>query len=303
MAEFILNPPAPFRLDLTVWVLRRVAVNRVDQWNGKAWRRVMMVNETPVRVEVSQQGTARAPELLVRTGGQWTKSRQQALASQIGKMLGLQVDLKPFERLAQPHPKLSELIRPFRGFRPPRLGSVFETLLNGISCQQISIVAGLQVLNRLVEAYGPAAEDQHAFPQPQDLVSAHVDDLRLLGFSTRKAETILNTARAMTEGGLDLENLSQLDDEAAMATLVNLKGIGRWTAHYILLRGLGRLNVFPIDDIGGMNKMQQWLELAERPDAKKMEQLLAPWRPYQGLLYFYLLMEHQRAAGLHEIHR
>jgi DNA-3-methyladenine glycosylase II len=297
MAVFTLHLASPFRLDLTVWVLRRVAINQTDRWDGGTYRRMVVLGDAPVGVEVVQGGPPGRPELRVSVEG--GVARQRELTALLEKMLGLNVDLCPFYRLAEKDRRLAQLIEPFAGFRPPRLGSAFETLLNGIACQQISMTAGMHLLNRLAGAYGRSAGGQHAFPRPVDLASAAAGDLRPLGFSGRKAQTILDIARAIVEGRLDLEGMSDLSDEAVMERLLELKGIGRWTAQYILLRGLGRLDVFPVDDVGGQNKMQHWLGLADRPDHQQMDDILSAWRPYRGLLYFYLLLDYQGRLGLH----
>lgn len=302
MPLFTLKPAPPFRLDLTVWVLRRVEVNQTDRWDGRTWRRVLVMDDTPVSVEVTQSGPPRDPQLTVAASGiRLTPSRRRRLEEQLATMLGLDVDLGPFYRLARDHKQLFELIKPFRGFKPPRLGSAFETLLNAVACQQISMAAGMHLLNRLSEARGLAVGDQHAFVRPIDLVSADVGALRAMGFSRSKAQTMLTIARSIVDGPLDLEALRHVDDQTAINSLLQLKGVGRWTAHYVLLRGLGRLNVFPVDDIGGQNKIQEWLKLSKRPDGDRVAKILSPWRPYQGLLYFNLLLDHQRQAGLHKI--
>src|SRR6185312_2996948 len=151
---------------------------------------------------------------------------------------------------------------------------------------------------RLCHAYGPAVGENHGFPRPVDLASVSPVALRRLGFSRNKSRVILTVARAIVEGYLNLEGLAELDSAEALDRLVALKGIGRWTAQYILLRGLGRLDVFPADDVGSQNKMQRWLHRKQRPDYEKMYRILAPWRPYRGLLYFYLLLNHQAGERL-----
>jgi DNA-3-methyladenine glycosylase II len=161
----------------------------------------------------------------------------------------------------------------------------------------------MHLLNRLCRTYGLAVGENHAFPRPIDLASASPAQLRRLGFSGNKSLVILTLARGVAEGSLNLEALAELDTAEAFDHLTALKGIGRWTAQYILLRGLGRLDVFPADDIGSQNKMQRWLRRKQRPDYEQMYRILAPWRPYRGLLYFYLLLNHQAGRGLLEAAR
>jgi DNA-3-methyladenine glycosylase II len=301
MAVLTLTPAPPFRLDLTVWVLRRLPINQMDRWDGMTYRRVLVLGDVPVEVAVVPAGSVRAPKLTVTTrGARLGVKRREALASALDKVLGLNVDLRPFRRLAEGDPRLSGLVDPFIGFKPPRLPSVFETLVNGIACQQLSLQVGMHLLNRLSRAYGLAVGDHHAFPRPGDLASASPAQLRRLGFSGNKARVILTAARAAVEGSLKLEDLAALDTAEALDHLIALKGIGRWTAQYVLLRGLGRLDVFPADDVGSQNKMQRWLRRKRRPDYGQMYGILDPWRPYRGLLYFYLLLDHQARQGLLE---
>jgi DNA-3-methyladenine glycosylase II len=301
MAVFTLTPAPPFRLDLTVWVLRRLPINQMDRWDGTTYRRVLILGDRPVEVAVASAGPVRAPKLTVTTRGARLGVRtREALASALDKMLGLSVDLRPFRRLAEGDPRLSGLVDPFIGFKPPRLPSVFETLVNGIACQQLSLQVGMHLLNRLCRAYGPAVGDGHAFPRPRDLASASPAQLKRLGFSGSKSLVILAAARAVVEGSLKLEDLAALDTAEALDQLMALKGVGRWTAQYVLLRGLGRLDVFPADDVGSQNKMRYWLRRKQRPDYDQMYGILAPWQPYRGLLYFYLLLDHQARQGLLE---
>ena len=133
--------------------------------------------------------------------------------------------------------------------KPPRFASVFEGLINAIACQQLTLTVGIRLLNRLARACGTGFDGggvvAHAFPRPEDLVNVSPATLRALGFSRQKGRAILELARSVAEGTLDLELLSALPDEAAVARLRELRGVGRWTAEYVLLRGLGRVHVFP----------------------------------------------------------
>jgi DNA-3-methyladenine glycosylase II len=301
MSSFTITPPPPFRLNLTVWVLRRLPINQMDRWDGKTYRRVLVLDDRALEIAVVQVGSARAPKLSVTAqGSRLGIRRREALVSTLDRVLGLNVDLHSFRRLTKSDQRLAGLIDPFIGFKPPRLPSVFETLVNGIACQQLSLQVGIHLLNRLCRAYGLPVGESHAFPRPIDLAPASPAQLKRFGFSGNKARVILTTARSIAEGRLNLEDLTALDTTEAFDRLIALKGVGRWTAQYILLRGLGRLDVFPADDVGSQNKMQRYLRLGRRPGYEEMYRLLARWRPYRGLLYFYLLLNHQARQGLLE---
>lgn len=285
MSTFTLRPVPPFRLDLTVSVLRRLAINEMDRWDGQIYSRVLALEEGPIRVSVMQTGPPENPELIVNAD-----AREPAIAAALDKLLGLNVDLTGLYRMAESDAQLAALIGRFAGAKPPRFPSVFEALINGIACQQLSLTVGITLLNRLCNAFVPAVGDHHTFPQPEDLAGGNVEDLKRLGFSTRKAENILTISQAAATGELDLEGLSMLDNAAAIARLRELRGVGRWTAEYVALRGLGRLDVFPADDLGGQTKLQHWLNLETRPDYETVQAILTPWAPYRGIIYFYLLL-------------
>ena len=123
------------------------------------------------------------------------------------------------------------------------------------------------------------------------------DDLRALGFSRQKARAIVELAEATTARHVDLAMLASLDDAAAVDRLCGLHGVGRWTAEYVLLRGLGRLGVFPVDDVGARNGLRRWLGLSASLDYAGVQQALAPWRSYAGVVYLHLLVDHLIGAG------
>ena len=216
-------------------------------------------------------------------------------------MLSLELDIDPFYSLAAADPMLAPLAARFRGLRPPRFASVFECLVNAVAMQQISLEAGLTLLNRLSRTYGAGSSaagiHAHAFPQPAELAVAEPIAIRALGFSLRKATTIVAIADAAVQGRLDLESLATREDGQVVETLTQIPGIGRWSAEYTLLRGLGRLHVFPGDDVGARKNLARWLGLAEPLDYAGVQRAVAGWRPYAGLIYFHLLLDRLAARG------
>jgi DNA-3-methyladenine glycosylase II len=121
--------------------------------------------------------------------------------------------------------------------------------------------------------------------------------LQQLGFSSNKTRALIELASAIAMGRLDLERLERVDDQAAIARLLDIRGVGRWTAEYVLLRGLGRTNIFPGDDVGARNNLARWLKLRKPLDYGGVTRNLAKWRPYAGLIYFHLLLDRLSDAG------
>lgn len=302
MPAFTLLPRPPFRLDLAVWVLRRRPENTVDSWDGTTYRRVLAGRSQPLLMEVRQLSTSAAPRLNVELHAEatWPEMRAEATAA-LQRLLGLRVDLTAFNGFAAQQPLLGPLARRFAGMKPPRYLSAFECLTNAIACQQVSLASGVQLLNRFAQAFGRCIEignaRYHAFPQPAALSGAPVAELRKLGFSQQKALAVLQLADQTQRGAVRLDSLAKLSDEQVIEQLCALRGIGRWSAEYALLRGLGRLHVFPGDDVGARNGLQQWLGIADRLDYTSARQLLQRWQPYGGLIYFHMLLDKLAAAG------
>jgi len=298
-----LEPRAPFRLDLTTWALRRRPHNAIDRWDASRYRRVVSVDGGPVALSVTQEGAPGAPRLAVVLAGRPIDPRTEQLArSALDRLLGPSVDLSAFATMAAQDPLLGPLAARMRGLKPPRFPTVFEALVNGIACQQLSLAVGIHLLNRLTADRGrPVSGDPcgpRACPDPEQLAVLEPHEVKRHGFSTTKARTIIETARAIVNGDLDLECLERLDDPTATHRLTSLRGIGRWTAEYVLLRGLGRLHVFPGDDVGAHNKLRRLFDIDMPLNHESVQQLVARWQPYAGVVYFHLLLDSLSQAGL-----
>jgi len=260
--SFSIKPLPPFRLDLTTWALRRRPENAIDRWDGSTYRRVLMVDGQAMEVAVRQSGGPEAPLLEVNVAGPGLTVRQDEPArALLERMLGVHQDLKPFYELAASDPRLQPLVDQFRGLKPPQFPTVFEA--NGIACQQLSLLVGILLLSRLAHRVGVVSEDsndaEHAFPDPTDFSGVKVESLEPLGFSANKAQVLIDISSAIRDRRLNLESLVELDNQVAIERLVGLKGVGRWTAEYVLLRGLGRLDIFPGDDVGARKKLAHFL--------------------------------------------
>jgi DNA-3-methyladenine glycosylase II len=292
---FQIKPVPPFRLDLTVQALRRRAINAVDRWDGTTYRRVLVVDQRPLGIEVVQMAPPERPMLQVAVKGpSLPPSARVAAMSALARLLGVDRCLDDFYGATADDPGLGQLARLFRGLKPPRFPTLFEALINAFACQQVTLSLGIQLLNRLAQTCArgrdASGDRAYAFPSPDDLAGGTADELRALGFSRQKGQAMIELARAVAGGHLDLDQLEGLDDAAAVARLRTLRGVGRWTAEYVLLRGLGRLHVFPGDDVGARNNLQRWLGLLEPLDYDGVQRVLARWQPFQGLVYLHLLL-------------
>jgi DNA-3-methyladenine glycosylase II len=249
----------------------------------------MLVDGEPLELAVTQLEGGSTPRLEAALSGPRVRRTAETEARvTLARLLGLDVDLSGFYARTACDSLLAELAGRYRGVKPPRFPTIFECLLNAVACQQLSLEAGLTLLNRLASAAGEPAGTLLPFPPPTDVLGLSRTTLRTLGFSERKAGTILELADAAVAGAFELEVFEELDDSEVVDALVQRHGIGRWSADYVLLRGLGRLHVFPRGDSGALAGLRRFLvgsELEDDPDGA-----LARWAPDAGLVYFHLLL-------------
>ena len=299
---FVLKPVPSFRLDLTVWALRRRARNIIDRWDGTAYRRVLSLDDKPVEIEVREAAGGERPRLAVTVKGKRAGVRLRgAVRDAVTRMLGLNADLTAFYALAAQDRRLAPLAEQFRGVKPPRFPSVFEALVNAFACQQLSLTVGIELLDRLARQCGPVIagveSPRYGFPRPADLVRVKPPTFRKLGFSYGKAKSILTLSRSIVAGEQDLRSLETRNENEAIEHLMQLRGVGRWTAEYALLRGLGRINMFPGDDVGARNHLEEWLRRRKPLDYDGVKRAVVRWQPYAGLVYFHLLLAGLKESG------
>jgi DNA-3-methyladenine glycosylase II len=304
--RFKIAPVAPFRLDLSVWALRRRPGNALDRWDGTTYRRGLRIGATLADVAVVQVGPPQAPllEVEVTTGTAADRGGMRAeTTTMLQRMLGLELDLSDFYSSVNGDPDLHPLTERFRGLKPPRFASLFESLANAIACQQLTLTVGIELLNRLAATFGspaPGANDARTFPEARDIAGLTPDALRPLGFSRQKSRALVEIADRVEQGTLCMEDITGLDDDGAVAALQALRGIGRWSAEYVLLRGLGRVNVFPGDDVGARNNLQRRLGISPL-DYNGVRRITTRWAPYGGLVYFHFLLAGIDEAGWLEV--
>ncbi|KXU31991.1 DNA glycosylase [Sphingobium sp. 22B] len=161
------------------------------------------------------------------------------------------------------------------GYPPPRIREPgYETLLRTIVGQQVSVAAAAAVWRKLEAELGAGCA-------PDALLVRDFDTLRACGLSRQKQGYARSLAELVVSGGIDLHDLPD-DDEDAIAQLVRIKGIGRWSAEIYLLFAEGRPDVWPAGDLAVQIEIGRILGLTERPSEKLTRELAERWRPHRG---------------------
>src|SRR5690606_25653311 len=143
-----------------------------------------------------------------------------------------------------------------------------------------------------VEQYGESitfeGETFWLFPSFEMIAAINVDDLRRLQFTTRKAEYIIGTAKDMKSGRLTKDFLLLQKPDQIQKSLMQIRGIGAWTAAYVMMKSLHQPSAFPITDVGLHNALKNLLRLKEKPTIEEIEEYAANWEGWQAYATFYL---------------
>lgn len=280
----------PFRLDLTVDALRRLAANTVDVvGEDGTYYRALRDGSGASLVAVRQCEPA-AIELRA------TGTRTERWIPVVSRMLGTQVDLTAWYRASRGIPWLAPAARAFRGVKPPRYPTLWEACAHAILFQQISIHAAAAIMRRAVDALGEVLAVGSVrciiFPPPERWLEAGDATLRAAGLSGNKASHIRAAAEAFANGAVDEGRLEALPTPEAGEELRRIRGIGPWSASVMLLRGLGRLDAFPLRDSGVARSLGA-LAGGDVDEAAVLARLGAT----RGMLYYHLLLSRIRNLG------
>jgi DNA-3-methyladenine glycosylase II len=269
-------------------VLQRRPSNPVDVWEHGRYLRLLALPEGLALVEVENCGTIDEPDVgfLIR-GGNASSATRLAAGSTLRRILGLDVDPQPLQLLAEAERAFRVTALALRGMRPPRFAGLFEAFASVVPFQQLSLEAGVAIVARMVAKFAQYFEYDgrrfYAFPTAQAIGEARLDALRACGLSARKAQTLRDLARVVESGALTEDQLTSLSTHEALRTLTALPGIGSWSAGLMLLRGLGRNDVFPEGDVGAARGLRA---LMRRGPQAPLARVIERFGEHRGYLYF-----------------
>jgi DNA-3-methyladenine glycosylase II len=284
---------APYRLDLTVSVLRRTAGNLVDVLTPEGeYLRVLDAAANPVIVRVRQIRSRTLSVAIEDDDGD-----PEHTLGLVRRILGLDVDLRRFYQSATRIGWLNPLVLRVRGVKPPRYPTLWEACVNSIVFQQVSLLAASSIMRRLTLSLEHPLESGgvqlYRFPSVERVTGAADSVLGAAGLSAGKLATLRRVGEMIGSGALDEVMLAERPTCDAAALLRGIKGIGPWTAAVILLRGLGRLDVFPAND----TSVPRNLALVAGGASLDVGAVLTILGPERGMLYYHLLLARLEARG------
>ncbi len=216
--------------------------------------------------------------------------RQERAAAYVREWFDLSTDLSGFYAMAETDPVLRSVVQQYYGLRLIGIPDLFEAFVWAVMGQQINLTFAYTLKKRFVEKYGEHVvyEGDHywTFPSPATIAELPVDELKALQLTGRKAEYIIGIASAMANGNLHKERLLQEPD--IEHALLKIRGIGAWSANYVMMKCLRSQSAFPLADVGLHNALKAQLKIDRKPSLTEIAELAKNWEGWQAYATFYL---------------
>jgi len=272
-----------------------------NQLDGEAFRRAVKVDDAWRGYELTWSGAPDAVRLCVSVPGARAARVVDAAIADARHVCGLDLDVGSFYQRAAGEPVMTGLTSALYGLRPTLSPSPFEMLVGSVCAQQVNLTFAFAVRARLVRRFGTPVQvggrTVFAFPEPGVLARASVAELRAMQLTVRKAEYIVGLGEQIAGGSLDLARLARASNEAVIAALTAVRGLGRWTAEWFLARGLGRGDVCPAGDLAVRKAFAHFYNRGREMSEDAIRRRAARWETHQNLAVHYLLAG-QRLAGV-----
>jgi DNA-3-methyladenine glycosylase II len=270
--------------------LRRSDKEALHTITNNTIHKVITVNNTPLLTAITtSKKTSLQAEILSPTPPDIDKNY---IKNYLTHWLHLDADLTGFYTFASNDKLLSPLITQYKGLRLIGIPELFEALTWTIMGQQITLSFAYTLRQRFIHTFGQSisanGNTHYVYPQPATIATLDPSVLISMQFSRSKAAYIIHLAKSMTTGDLTLAKLQSLDYTAAREYLISFKGIGNWSANYVLMKFSRYWQALPLEDAGLHNALKQQLQLPAKPSLAEIKLYTAHWQQYAAYATFYL---------------
>jgi len=286
----IIKPPEDFSFNECLIFLDRSNNEVLHNVVEHSFIKLIKINNEMVLIKVYEENGS----LLIELQNQpFNEDIKLQAANYIWDLFDLDRNLDRFYELATQDDMLNSLIKKFLGLRLIGIPDLFEALCWAIMGQQINLTFAYTLKRRFVEKYGEHFnwhdESYFLFPTPDVIAKLEISDLTSLQFTQRKAEYVIGIAKLMFEGKLSKEIIEDSGNyEHKCKHLISIRGIGNWTADYVLMKCVKELSAFPIADVGIHNALKMQLGLNKKPTIEEIKELAKKWSGWEAYVTFYL---------------
>ncbi|WP_421052357.1 DNA glycosylase, partial [Lysinibacillus capsici] len=288
----IINLPANFDMNANLGYLTREKNECLYEIENNIITKVIAIGEMLSLVQISVIDNQQMVVQFLNGSRPIEKREREKIATYILEWFDLDNDLTPFYEMANTDPLLQIPAQKFYGLRVIGIPDLFEALCWGVLGQQINLAFAYSLKRQFVESFGDSIEwngkKYWVFPPYERIAQLEPTDLAAIKMTVKKSEYIIGIARLMACGELSKEQLMKMNFKEAEKSLIKIRGIGPWTANYVLMRCLGFQTAFPIDDVGLINSIKTLRNMNQKPTKEEILALSIPWKNWESYATFYL---------------
>ncbi len=296
MSSIELTPIPPYDFSLALAYLRRSSSAVLERISDDGvYHRAVNLAGRDLLLTLHAVGSVDAPRLkLTVQGEQVSPALMDEAARLVRRIFALDDDPTKFYHIAETDPVFGAVAQRYYGLRPVMIIAPFEALIWAVIGQQINISFARKLKQRLVELAGQtlhiAGDTYPMMPTAAAIASLDPALLPANQFSRQKASYVIGLAQAVASGELDFAALPALPHEQAVASLTRWRGLGRWTAEYVLMRGLGTRDSIPAADMGLRAIFGRAYKLGRHASEDEVREIAAQWAGWRGWAAFYWWM-------------
>lgn len=284
--------PANFDMNANLGYLTRENNECMYEIENDIITKVIAIEEIQSLVQISVIDNQQMIVQFLNDSRPFEQWKREAIVAYIHEWFDLDNDLTPFYEMANADPILKMPVEKFYGLRVIGIPDLFEALCWGVLGQQINLAFAYTLKRQFVESFGDSIEwngkKYWIFPSYERIAQLTPTDLAAIKMTVKKSEYIIGIARLMASGELSKEQLKKMNFKEAEKSLIKIRGIGPWTANYVLMRCLKFQTAFPIDDVGLINSIKTVRNMNQKPTKDEILELSIPWKNWESYATFYL---------------
>ncbi len=293
--ELKMKPLPPFSFDLSARIFSN-GDRQIRVYEKGKFQQVVRVGAKLVLLSLESQGNTEEPTIvaILKSKTRLDESDLVKIKQITSRLLNMDMELSEFYSLARKDSLLNRVVKSLCGLRSPTTPTIFEALVDSIIEQQISLVVATSIERKMIKRFGEAVEFDgtvfYAYPTPNALSQATIDDLTKCGLSQRKAQYIKDISKLIEERKLNLEEFRNQETLDIVQKLDSLRGVGLWTAELTLIRSLQKWDAMPADDIGLRRIISHYYCNDKKITSEQARKISEPWGKWRGLAAYYFVV-------------
>lgn len=291
--QIIIKTPPDFSFNENLQYLSRSTNECLFHIYEDKIRKAIPLDDYTVLVEIKEQDEQTLIVDFLGNTRFTTRVTRDQVTAHIIEWFDMNREMQPFYDMARKNSVLQQVVVKFNGLRIIGIPDLFEAMAWGILGQQINLAYAYTLKRRLVEKFGRSIEFENhqywIFPTPSAIAKLNIEDLADLKMTVKKCEYLIEVATLIDTGLLTKEILLETNDvKKAEKVLTKIRGIGPWTANYVLMRCVRFPSAFPIDDVGLHNAMKLVIGSEQKPSKEEIHKISQPWKGWEAYATFYL---------------